>query len=142
MSGVNWDCMSSELLFRLAADLVLVIHLGFVAFVVLGLILILLGGALGWSWVRNFWLRIAHLVAIGIVVAQVWLGVLCPLTVLEQWLRARAGQVSYEGSFIAHWMGELLYWDWPGWVFGALYTGFGALVLASWFLVKPHKRGN
>ena len=57
-------------------------------------------------------------------------------------LRQRAGEATYEGSFIAHWMGELLYWDWPGWVFGALYTGFGALVLASWFLVKPRRQAG
>ena len=132
--------MTETMLYRIAADLVLTIHFGFVVFVVVGLILILGGGWLGWNWVRNLWFRIAHLVAIGIVVAQVWLGILCPLTVLEQWLRQRAGQATYEGSFIAHWMGELLYWDWPGWVFGALYTGFGALVLASWFLVRPTGR--
>ena len=69
--------------FGLLADGVLVAHALFIAFVVFGQVLILLGLLLGWRWVRNFRFRIAHLAAIGIVVVQAWIGVLCPLTILE-----------------------------------------------------------
>ena len=49
----------------LAADLLLVLHASFVAFVIFGLILIIAGRLLSWSWVRNRWFRIVHVVCIG-----------------------------------------------------------------------------
>lgn len=123
--------------YLLAADLLLAVHVLVVLFITVGLLLILLGGALQWQWVRQRWLRVLHLLAIGVVVLQAWLGRLCPLTVWEQALRARAGDASYAGSFIAHWLGELLYYDAPAWVFALCYTLFGLLVLWSWFRVAP-----
>src|SRR5262249_47003593 len=48
----------------LMADILVTVHVAFVAFVLLSLPLILLGGALGWGWVRNFWFRVIHLVSI------------------------------------------------------------------------------
>lgn len=83
-------------LFRTLADIVLIAHVAFVAFVVLGLLLILYGGCRNWRWIRNPWFRVLHLVAIGLVVIQSWLGIICPLTTLEVALRERAGQVTYE----------------------------------------------
>ena len=127
----------SPALYRLLADLTLYVHVGFVAFVVFGLILILVGGPLGWSWVRNPRFRLAHLVAIGIVVVQAWLGVICPLTIFEMWLRDRAGDATYAGSFIAHWFDRLLFYQAPQWVFTLCYTLFGAAVLVSWIWVRP-----
>ncbi|MBT8108247.1 MAG: DUF2784 domain-containing protein [Gammaproteobacteria bacterium] len=122
---------------RLAADLLLVLHASFIAFVVLGLVLIIVGGLLSWSWVRNRWFRIVHLVCIGIVVAQAWLGMICPLTTWEMDLRRAAGDPSYEGSFVAHWLSELIYYDAPWWVFIVAYTAFAMLVVISWFWVRP-----
>lgn len=124
----------------LLADLVLSLHVGFVLFVVLGLVLTLVGGARGWSWVRNRRFRFGHLLAIGIVVAQAWLGVICPLTSLEMGLREAGGESTYQGSFITHWLGELLYIDGPPWMFTAAYTAFGLLVAWSWRLVPPAPR--
>ena len=43
--------------YRFLADAVLAVHFAYVAFVVLGMAAILLGIALGWRWVRNFWFR-------------------------------------------------------------------------------------
>ncbi len=129
--------MQEELLWVLAADAVLLVHALFVAFVVLGLLAVLVGGFLGWRWVRNPWFRGAHLAAIGVVVLQSWLGVICPLTTWEMALRDRAGDATYQGAFIAHWVESLLYYRAPAWVFIAIYTAFGALVVASWFLVPP-----
>lgn len=128
--------MSDELLL-LIADLVLFLHITVVAFVVLGLVAIVTGGIAKWQWVKNPWFRTAHLACIAVVVSQAWAGVVCPLTTFEVWLRNLAGEQSYSGSFISHWMKQLLYYDLPAWVFTAIYTAFGSLVFASWFWVRP-----
>ncbi len=131
----------ADTLYRIAADLVLLVHAAFVAFVVLGLVLILIGGARAWSWVRNPWFRAAHLAAIGVVVAQSWIGMLCPLTTLESMLRARAGEAGYTGGFVAHWVEAALYYRAPPWVFTLAYTAFAAAVVASWLRVRPRRFG-
>lgn len=130
--------MSRESLFLLLADVILVIHVLFVGFVVFGLAAIFAGYFLHWHWIRNRLFRILHLLAIGIVVGQAWLGVICPLTIWEMSLREAAGTSVYTGSFIQYWLQKLLYWHAPGWVFVALYTGFGCLILASWYFVRPY----
>lgn len=134
--------MQSATWYLLAADAVLALHVLFVVFVVAGLALVFVGKLAGWSWVHNRRFRILHLIAIGIVVLQSWLGVICPLTSLEMALRARAGDATYAGSFIAHWLDALLYYQAPAWVFAACYTLFGGLVVASWFWVRPHSEGK
>jgi hypothetical protein len=129
--------MASSVFYLLAADLVLLTHVLFVVFVVLGLLLVLAGKLLGWQWVCNPWFRLAHLLAIAVVVAQSWLGLVCPLTTLEMALRSRTGEVTYEGAFIAHWLQTVLYYQAPVWVFALAYTAFGGLVLVSWIWVRP-----
>ena len=126
--------------YLLAADTVLLLHLLFVVFVVAGLVLILIGRLLSWAWVRNWWFRVVHLAAIGVVVLQSWLGVICPLTKLEMALRERAGDTTYAGGFVSHWLETILYYRAPAWVFAVVYTAFGALVLLSWFWVPPRRR--
>lgn len=128
---------SLQLAYLLAADAVLLLHVLFVVFVVLGLLLILAGGARGWRWVRRPLFRWLHLAAIGIVVLQAWLGRICPLTDWEMALRQRAGEAVYAGGFVAHWLEQVLYYRAPDWVFVVVYTGFGLLVLLSWALVRP-----
>lgn len=129
--------MFSDASLLIAADLVLFTHVTFVAFVVVGLILILLGKPLHWRWVRNPWFRLAHLLAISYVVGESWFGVMCPLTRWEMELREHAGQAGYSGSFIAHWLDSILYYRAPLWVFTLCYTVFGLIVVASWFWVRP-----
>jgi polyferredoxin len=124
---------------RMAADAVLVVHAGFVAFVVVGLALVVAGGARGWAWVRNPWFRFAHLSAIGVVVVQAWCGVICPLTTLEMALRRRAGDATYAGGFLAHWVERALYWNAPPWVFAVLYTAFAVAVVGTWIRVRPRR---
>lgn len=124
------------------ADAVLTLHAGVAAFVVLGLAAILAGGAAGWGAVRDPRFRGLHLAAIAIVVVQAWCGVECPLTTLEMALRERAGDVTYEGSCIAHWVGRLLYHDAPPWVFVAAYSAFGAAVAAAWWWFPPRSRNS
>ena len=125
--------------YRLAADLVLIVHASFVAFVVFGLLFIVIGWLRQWAWVRHPWFRWGHLLAIGIVVVQSWLGVLCPLTTLENWLRGQALDTTYEGSFIQYWLHQLLFYQAPGWVFGLTYTLFGLLVVLAWVKFPPRR---
>ena len=129
--------MDSSFIFLLAADAILLLHVLFVAFVLVGLVLIFVGNVLNWSWVRNPWFRTAHLIAIGVVVILSWLGVICPFTTWEMALRSRAGNAVYSGTFISHWLETILYYQVPAWVFVGCYTAFGAVVVASWFLVRP-----
>ena len=131
--------MSAELFYLIVADITLLVHVLFVLFVVFGLLLILAGKIFAWGWVYNFSFRITHLAAIGVVVLQSWLGLICPLTVWEMNLRARAGDSVYEGSFIAYWMQRLLYYRAEEWVFILLYTLFAILVVASWYWVRPRR---
>lgn len=129
--------MASTSLYLLAADLLLFTHALFVAFVIAGLLLIIAGGMLGWRWVRNPWFRLTHIVAIAIVVLQSWLGVICPLTTWEMGFRAKAGDATYAGTFVSHWISELLYYQAPTWVFVVAYTTFGVLVVAAWIWIRP-----
>ena len=119
------------------ADLIVAIHLAYVLTVIVGLFVILLGKLLGWQWVRNFWLRMVHLLMIGIVVFQAWIGVICPLTHLENYLRRLAGQEVQAGTFVGRIVESLLYYEAPTWVFVAAYTAFFLLVAATLVLVPP-----
>ena len=110
-------------------------------FVVGGLVAIIAGNRYGWLFVNRWWFRLAHVAAIAVVVAQAWLGVVCPLTTLESWLRVQAGQAAYETSFIEHWLTRLLYYDAPAWVFTVAYTVFGLAVLGAWWRYPPRRRG-
>ncbi len=88
----------------LLADLVMLVHLGFVLFVVAGALLVLRHPRLAWVHVPS--------ALYGATIEIV--GWVCPLTPLEQALRRAAGSVSYSGGFIEHYVGGLLYpadWD-------------------------------
>jgi hypothetical protein len=124
------------MVFRLLADAILLVHFGFVAFVVVGFLLILVGLAANWRWVRNRRFRLLHLCAIAFVVAQAWFGRICPLTLWENELRRRGGQEVYSETFIQHWLHKLLFYDAQPWVFTAIYTVFGAVVLLVWWLSR------
>lgn len=132
--------MPDPLPYQLLADTVLVLHFAVVAFVVGGLALVLVGNLRGWRWVNLRGFRLAHIVAIAVVVAQSWLGELCPLTTLESWLRQQAGGTGYSASFIEHWIHRVLYFQAPLWVFTLVYTVFGLLVVAAWWCFPPRGR--
>lgn len=129
--------MSSQLAYQFTADFILVAHVLYIAFIVVGLLLILLGLFLRWSWIRKFWFRLAHLLAIGIVVIQAWANIICPLTIWENQLRVKAGDVVYPGSFIRFWAHKLIFYQAEAWVFTLIYTVFGLLVLLAWVICPP-----
>jgi len=121
------------------ADLVLALHAAYVLFVVGGLALIWLGIWRGWRWVRHFWFRLLHLAAIGLVATEALVGLTCPLTVLEDWLRI---QTDANMGFVARWLQRLLFWDFPGWVFTLVYLAFAVLAILTWRRWPPTRRGE
>ena len=127
---------------RLLADAILVLHVGIVAFVVLGAVAILIGGLCSWRWVRGFRWRLAHVLLMVFIAAQAWLDALCPLTIWEQALREHAGQAVYRESFIAHWLSRVIFFEAPWWAFVAAYSAFAALVVMEWVLVRPQRRSR
>ena len=103
--------------YRILADAVLVLHFAFIAFA-------LLGGLLVWRWPRLAWL---HLPAAAWAAGIAFFGGICPLTPLENRLRVAGGEAGYTGGFIEHVVEGLIY---PGWLTREIQIGLGALVLA------------
>jgi len=126
-----------ELFYRILADVVVMVHFVYVAFVIIGLVLTLAGAALHWRWVRNFWYRVMHLAMIGVVVAEAWCGVVCPLTTWENDLRKLAGQAAYSGGFIANLLHDAMFFEADPWVFTLCYSLFGLAVLVTFLFVPP-----
>jgi hypothetical protein len=85
--------------FRGLADLVLLVHLMFVVFVVVGGLLVL-------RWPRLAWVHVP-VALYGALIEFV--GFICPLTPLEIWLRRRGGEAGYEGGFVEHYVTAALY---------------------------------
>ena len=122
----------------LLADAILLLHFGFVLFVVGGLALTWIGAVAGWRWVRSFRFRVAHLAAIAFVAAESIAGIWCPLTLWEAQLRgAEAGK-----SFVASWVHRILFYDFPEWVFTIAYIAFAAVVATTWYWVPPAKKSR
>ncbi len=129
------------MIYRLLADGVLVIHTAFIVFVIGGLLMTWLGKALRWRWVHGRVFRSVHLAAIGLVVAQVYLRIPCPLTILESKLRVAAGQEGYPpGGFIQYWLHRAIFFEAEPWVFTLCYTLFALLVVASLYFVPVRWR--
>ena len=101
---------------RTLADATVVLHLGFIVFV-------LLGGLLAARWPRLIWL---HLPAVAWAAWVEFAGWICPLTPLENWLRDRAGGSVYESSFVEHYVIPLIY---PAALTRELQLALGAVVL-------------
>ena len=122
------------MLYRLSADLVLIVHLAFVFFVALGGLLVLRRPRLMWL----------HLPAVLWGALSEFLDVFCPLTPLETTLRELGGGSGYEGNFIGHYITAVIY---PSGLTREIQIalGFGALLLnmaiyGHWLLRKRRSR--
>jgi len=121
--------------YAIAADLLLVFHLGFVCFVVAGGLLVL-----KWRW-----LAILHLPAVAWGALIEFRGWLCPLTPWEQQLRLAAGQAGYHGGFIEHYLLPVLY---PAGLDRDMQLIFGSMVIAinavvyGWLILRSRKPGR
>lgn len=117
---------------RILADLLVVLHLAFAAFVIFG-------GFLAWKW---RWAMLVHLPALAWGFWVETSGRTCPLTPLENHLRALAGQAGYQGGFLEHYLVPLLYP--PGltrpdqWTLAALLLAIN--IVAYGALLRPRRR--
>src|SRR5215472_12302732 len=93
------------------ADLVAVLHTAYIAFIVGGLALIVLGAFWRWQWTHTYWFRIAHFAAIGFVCVNEVLGRACPLTELENRFRVLGGESKYSTDFVGYWLDRLIFYD-------------------------------
>lgn len=89
------------MLYAYLADLVLILHAAFIAFVVFGGLLVL------WKRRALMW----HALALIWGATVIGLGLICPLTPLENHLRRLAGQAGYDGGFIEYYLLSLIYPD-------------------------------
>jgi hypothetical protein len=136
---IDFSLSMSSVIF---ADIIAVIHLGYVVFVILGFILIVMGIIVKWQWVRNLWFRIAHLVAIVGVALEAILGVNCPLTVLEFSLRYGVAPSDRRVSFVGELVDSILYYDAPAWLFTIIYVGFALLVAMTFIMAPPSRKAQ
>ncbi|MDD2877979.1 MAG: DUF2784 family protein [Acidiphilium sp.] len=114
------------------AEAILAAHLGIIAFNVAGLVVIPLGAVLGWRIVRVAWLRLLHLALLAVVAGQALAGQACILTIWQSELASRGTAPS---PLIMHFVDQLIYWDFPFWVFTAMYVGVFLYVVALSVLV-------
>ncbi len=120
----------------MAADALVAVHFGIVAFIVGGLVLTWVGAALGWRGIRNPWFRYLHVAAILFVAAEALIGMACPLTLWEDALRGGAPAE----SFVGRWLRRLLFYEAPDWLFTAAYCAWAAATLLTLALVPPRRR--
>jgi Protein of Unknown function (DUF2784) len=117
---------------RILADLLVVLHLAFAAFVIFG-------GFLAWKW---RWAIFAHLPALAWGFWVETSGQICPLTPLENHWRRLAGEAGYQGGFLDHYLLPILYPSWltrpDQWVLAALLLAIN--ILAYGALIRPHRR--
>ena len=104
------------MIFRGLADLVLLVHLLFVVFVVVGGLFVL-------RWPRLAWVHVP--VALYGALIE-FAGFICPLTPLENWLRRLGGEAGYEGGFVEHYVTAALY---PSGLTREIQIGIGVGVL-------------
>jgi hypothetical protein len=126
--------------YNVLADITVAIHFAFLAFVIFGQLVILIGALLGWQWVRNPWFRWGHFLAIVFVVVNTIREVTCPLTDLEYWLREQGGQKAEEEiSFVGRIIRNVIFYDIPDTddIFKITYAAFGLIVLLSFLLAPP-----
>jgi hypothetical protein len=127
--------------YGLLADLVAAVHLAYVGFVVVAMLLIVVGLVLRWQWVRNFYFRLVHFVMIAVVVAESLCGVTCPLTDWERELRIAANQPWDEGSFVGRLVHDVMFFEAEPWVFTVCYCLFGLAVLVTLIFAPPRRPG-
>jgi hypothetical protein len=122
------------MIYNILATLVEAIHVAYVLYVVLGLLAILVGAALGWKWIRNPWFRVSHFLMIGFVAFEAVASLPCPLTEWGDALHRLAGNQAPEIGFMARLMHGLIHFELPQWVFNVTYVVVALVVLSTfWF---------
>src|SRR5579859_7000881 len=125
--------------YGILADIVVVLHGAYVAYVVVGQLAIWLGLLLRCRWARNIWFRVTHLIAIAVVALEAVMGWVCPLTRWERQLRAMAGKDMAAGSFMGRLFHDLLFFDCPEYVFDSMHIGCAIVVLGTFVIFPPRR---
>jgi len=121
------------------ADAVVVAHIAYVGYVVLGQLAIIVAAPFRWAWARNPWFRFSHLGAIGYVAFEEFMGWRCPLTIWEEQLRVLAGGTPADAgeTFMARLAHNLLFFDQPPIFFVTVHVAFAVLVLQGFIMYPP-----
>ena len=128
--------------YQILGDLVAGLHAAWVLAVVLGLLLVLAGGALGWQWTSNRWVRGVHLAMIVLVILRSAIWEECPLTTWERDLRAIGAQQAGGASAVGQFFHDIIHPPLPLWVFPLVYCLFGLLVAGTLWLVPVRWRAR
>ncbi len=120
------------------ADLASILHVSYIAAVILGQMAIIIGFVLRKPFAREVWFRSVHLFMMLVVAFQELFGRRCPLTDIENYFNLMAGrEVDTDYTFLGRLATELTYYAFPDWVFTLIYLGFGAIVLSTMILYPP-----
>ena len=127
--------------YSLLADLIVAFHVAYVAFVVLGQLVIWIGLIFRWAWVRNTWFRWIHLIMMSVVGLEAVYNITCPLTTLEEHYRHLAGQEMSQESFLGRLLHDLIFVQWSPWTINLVHISFALLVLGTFVLAPPRRAG-
>ena len=117
----------------LFSEIVLLFHFCIFLFMILSFFLIPLGYFQKWKWVKNKYYRLIHLILMGIIFIETILGLMCPLTILENFLRNNI-EINNKITQIIH---QIMYWDLPTYQFIILYLLSLLYLIFLWFFFKP-----
>jgi hypothetical protein len=124
--------------YLLAADMVVLVHLGIAAFIVLGFCLIWIGYFVGWQWIYNRKFRLAHLILMAIVTLESIIGLTCPLTILEDRLRSPGTDpADMREFFIQDMVHRILFYDIDIQLFTVGYIVFFIAICLTLRLIPP-----
>ena len=118
----------------LFSEIVLLFHFCIFLFILLSFFLIPFGYYQKWKWVKNKYYRLIHLVLMGIIFIETILGFMCPLTILENFLRNDI-EVDNNLTQIIH---QIMYWNLPNYQFIILYILSFSYLIFLWFFFKPN----
>ena len=117
------------------ADVVLISHFCVVFYVTFGLLILPIGYIFNWIWTRHRKMRLIHASFVGFITLEAVLGIACPLTQIEIYLR----NIDLSQSFVSYWITELIYWDLPKAFFIILYLSCSSWSLLFWVIHPPMK---
>ncbi len=128
--------------YSLLADIIVIFHLAYAGFVLFGFLAIVIGSHRNWNWIRNFPFRVIHLVCTVFVPLETIIGIICPLTTLENFFLRVSGQEEYNRSFIGNLVNRILFYDAPEWIFITIYVALAVLVILYFILYPPHRKNE
>ena len=119
----------------LLADIVLIVHFILIIFITFNFFLIPVGYVKNWKWTKSLKIRVIHLFLVAFVMAETILGLLCPLTIIENNLRLNFHN---EQSFVAYWLSKIIFWEINNIIFILIYLVTFLWTCIMWKLFKPN----